>query len=275
MVPINMSDQDKKTIQNCHEYRRYKKLTLARFEYSKFEVGTAIFIKDKNRDEFLRKGSDTKQPRYKFVIIENDDGFLFAKRVLATGLLGKEIISLTTDYSPENFELVVDEAIADAILLDEEYDPASDALKLKKIKNKVTNINNKNRIIFNDAVSAYNFIKTLKVGDKLWSSFDTYCSTDVTEFDVVKVEEIPIKNAIKVYGANFSSYYYQKIINAHSQYNFDNIIKVEVEEKTTSSSQVQTLYFASFCRNNTYYIGYNALFFNKKPISISEMTDVK
>jgi hypothetical protein len=270
-MEIQLSDIDKKKIEKNHSYKIYKKWSQTAKNYKEFEVGTAVFIKRKSDNTLLSRGgfySRSKSPPTKFIIIENDNGFLFAKRILATGGLGKDIICLTSDYGSERWELVPDDAMVDAMLLDEEYDPAAEAKELKKKKNKASRVNSKHRIAFNTAHDSYAFLLGLSPGDKLWTC-DTTFGSNIAEYEVVKTTLREVKSLAGqryIYGAD-------KIDKYHDEEVFEKVLEVQLFLKNGGnrwSNTNKVIYFINICKKPDYRY-YNEIWFNKKPVTTEDI----
>jgi hypothetical protein len=268
---IELTDIDKRKISRSQTYRAYQKITIAKNKYKQFEVGTALFIKRIGEDRYVTKGGwrdHGKKPPIKFVIIENDDGFLFAKKVLASGQLGTDITCLTTDYGPERWELIPDDAMVDAMLLDEEYDPTADAKVLKKKKNKATRINKKHRLIFDRAKDAYDYINSLQVGQKLWTSGATF-GENVAEYKVANIERKQAKESdAAAYGRH------RKVHRYHLDENFPDIVTVYLELESGGSkwtNQMQTIHFYNMCKSKKEYKYHDMMLHDRKPVTPKEV----
>lgn len=271
---IKLTQEDKKKINNTHEYKLYKELTIARKTYMNFEVGTAIFIKHKGSGELITRYAYAakKHPPTKFLIVENDEGFIFAKRILSTGKTGKDIICITSQYEPSRYELIPDDAMVDAMLLDQQYDPANEAKELKKKKNKATRINSKYRISFEDPQEAYKYLKNLKPGDKIWQA-DTTFGDGIVEFEVLGIMKKPVKKVQK------KSYYYgdDMLHRYHEQEGFDYFLEVELKYIRGQSNLCrystfnnETLYFMYLCTKDQYkYFG--NMMFSHKPVTVEDL----
>lgn len=265
-MEIQLSDTDKRKITRQQTYVTYKKISAAKEQYKHFEIGTALFIKRIGEDYYVTKGGwrNPKKPPIKFVIIENDDGFIFAKKVLASGELGADITCLTTDYGPDRWELVPDDAMVDAMLLDEEYDPTADAKSTKKKKSRASNINNKHRKNFKSAKDAYNFLENLTVGQRIWVA-DTTFGENIAEFEVIKAELTPTISYLQ------NGYRARRIYQYHTSERFDSVLSVVIRQVSGKlGSTMQTVHFFDIT-NSKQYRSKSRLFYTKKPISYKEI----
>lgn len=196
-----LSAEDKKKVNACDGYRSSKRIMKSFADYSEYEVGTAVFIKENLKNGttcYVGAGYNNLHPRDKYIIIHKDEGFIFAKRIIASGKPGTLIVCLTIEYPSDRYELEVDGDYLDAMLLDtvDSYDPTATAKDLAKKKNKASRTNNKNRIIFDTPLAAYNYISNLKIGDELWGadySYGTgtrkYKVSDIKTYDLDKTQQ--------------------------------------------------------------------------------------
>lgn len=194
-VNVTLSKDDQTRINNNSEYKEAKRVLATREYLKEFEVGTAVLIKHKASGNFIANGSwynSDNQPPSKFLIIHNDDGFVFVKRIISSGKPGKLVECLTTDYTSDLYEIVMDEDYADAVLLDEEYDPAATAKEQKRKKSKASRENNKIRLKFDEPIDAYNYLSKLKKGDSLYETWTTF-GDNLTEYRVKKVQTFALK----------------------------------------------------------------------------------
>lgn len=268
---IELTDIDKRKISRSQTYRAYQKITIAKNKYKPFEVGTALFIKRIGEDRYVTKGGwrdRDKKPPIKFVIIENDDGFLFAKKVLASGDLGSDITCLTTDYGPDRWELIPDDAMVDAMLLDEDYDPTTEAKVLKKKKNKATRINKKNRLMFDTAKEAYDYISNMQVGQIFWQTSATF-GENITEYKVTKIDKVKTSESeANGYGRM------RKVHVYHCYESFPEVITVYLELQSGGNkwtNQIQTIHFYNMCKSRKEYKYHDFMLHSRKPVTPKEV----
>ena len=269
-----LSPEDMKRAMNCDDYKSTK-LIMETYEQNKdFEVGTAVYIREKwhedRTNKYVGMSYTGTEPAHKFIIVHKDDGFLFAKRVLASGNIGVEITCLTIRYTHVNYELVVDGDYLDSMLLDTDYDPMSGAKELAKKKGKASRLNGKNRILFNSPVAAYNYVNSLKKGDVLYDAYTSF-GTGWSKYEVVGItKEVPDK-------AKANRYNYRNYVDPHQSAldeKFSHVVKVtyrEVEnENGRVSSYDNTMYFYNLVNSPTYKNDLKTLY-NTKPIKAEDI----
>ena len=95
-MSTELSKDDKKRIKNCEYYSLSKRIMKDHEIYKNVNIGEVYFIKSKDYDGNDRyvTGGYTRDPA-KYMVIHKDEGFIFAKRIIASGKLGKEISCLT------------------------------------------------------------------------------------------------------------------------------------------------------------------------------------
>lgn len=269
-VKIELTKDDKKRINACDEYKRTLDIMKAMEAYKDYEVGTAVLIKEKRTGKFV-KGKYTSygdnSPPSKYLIVENDNGFLFVKRIISTGKPGKEIICITTMFSPTHYDVVTDDEYLDAMLLDEVYDPAAAQKEYKKKKNKASRDNNKHRLIFDNPKDAYNYINKLKIGDKLWFASSTF-GDDIKELSVSGKGKFTPQ-------ASKDRFSYAKGVGTnrhHINEGFYTGIKVHLIEDPQQTRYLfeREIYFYNICRGDKYRYR-NILLYTKKPITPEEV----
>lgn len=213
-----LTPDDLKRIRECDFYLKAKKIIQSAEDYREHEVGSAIFVVNKKSGKRVGQEYDAKATPDKYIVIENDNGFIFAKRINANGKPGVAISCLTIQYSSKHYELQVDDGYIESMLLDtqDKYDPASEAKALAKRKNKASRDNAKNRIIFDTIPEAYAFLSVAKVGDVIWESSYSY-GTRVTQYTVDAIENRP---AVK----NHNPYRYSTHDNAYVDSGYTNVV---------------------------------------------------
>jgi len=189
-VPV-LTQDDLDRINNCDFFSKAKEVIQSTVDYKEFEVGAAVYIKRKYDNKMISSDYEGKMPE-KYIIVQNDNGFVFAKRINANGKPGVAVTCLTIDYGSHAYELQVDDGYIESMLLDtqDSYDPLADAKGLMKKKNKAARDNSKNRVIFDTSAEAYAFLKTVQVGDVFYTS-DYLYGTGVTEYKVSDIEKRP------------------------------------------------------------------------------------
>ena len=273
-----LTSDELQRIKHCEHYSFVKKIMKSYEDYNDYEVGTAVYIKETYNGSirYVGTGWNNKGIKSKYVIIHKDKGFLFAKRILASGKPSVEVTCLTIGYPSASFELEIDGDLIDAMLLDtiEEYDPTTDAKALAKKKSKASRINTKNRIIFDRETDAYNFLKSLKIGDNIWDA-NTSFGHMITKYEVIKTEEYKIDKSIKPRYNGYNSGYYQDPHSSHTNKGFDKGFIVElrtVETEYSYNRGDKKLYFYNItnkedCRSYRY-----ATYYTVKPIKPEDVT---
>lgn len=272
IIVEELSAEDKKKVNECDGYKSSKRIMKSFADYSEYEVGTAVFIKEnslKRGTSYVGAGHDNSHPRDKYIIIHKDGGFIFAKRIIASGKPGAPVTCLTIEYPSDRYELEVDGDYLDAILLDtvDSYDPTATAKDLAKKKNKASRTNNKNRIIFDTPLAAYNYISNLKIGDELWGADYSY-GTGTRKY---KVSDIKTYDLDKTQQARTYSYGNYSSGHRHGSYLKEKLPKgievtlqvVENENKYGSSDR--NIHFYSVLNTDDYKYSMKILY-NKKPI---------
>lgn len=265
----DLTKEEIKKINNTFFYKAYKELTISAQAYKHFEIGCALFVKRKS-DSVMLSGNGSfynikNKPPTKFVVVENDNGFVFAKKVLASGNLSKNITCLTIEFGTDLFELIPDNAMVDAILLDETYDPLEEAKKLKKKKNKAAAINSKNKISFASPKEAYDFINSLKLNDEIYTSECLY-GVNVAKFIVTDITRSKTKKFDSkrwIYGNDLVHY-------NHSVENFDEVVEIMLTLKEGGARWTHKnrfVHFTDFCGKSSHY----EHFFSKRPLTAEDI----
>ena len=260
-----LSPEDMQRVNGCEFYLRTKEIIASCEEYRPLEVGSAVHIVRKSDDKIISTDYEGKFPE-KFIIVHNDNGFVFVKRVNANGKPGVAITCLTIDYPANSYYIKADDSYIESVLLDTEdkYDPLADAKALAKRKTKASRENAKKRIVFDFPFEAYNYLKTLKVGDKVYHSDHSYAST-YTEYVVDSIDSKPVNAQM----ASSRSYYYNEDAD-YSKLGFKDIIKVHFKVVTSTKKYSYALSINYKDLAKTDYAANNFLF-KEKPISPDEI----
>jgi hypothetical protein len=270
IVMEELSIEDKKKVNACNGYRSSKRIMKSFADYSEYEVGTAVFIKENLKNGttcYVGADYNNIHPRDKYIIIHKDEGFIFAKRIIACGKPGTLVVCLTIDYPSDRYELEVDGDYLDAMLLDtvDSYDPTATAKDLIKKKNKASRTNNKNRIIFDTALAAYNYIANLKIGDELWGadySYGTgtrkYVVSNIKIYDLDKTQQ-----ARTGYGCSHKhgSYLKEKLPKG-----IEVTLQVIENENRYGSSSDRNIHFYSIMSTGDDYKYSAEILYNKRPL---------
>jgi hypothetical protein len=228
-LPV-VTAEDESRMRNCDFFLKAKEVIKSATDYKEFEVGSAIFLKRHGDNKFISSDREGKNPE-KYIIVKNDEGFLFAKRINANGKPGVAIICLTIDFPSCYYEIHVDDGYIESMLLDTQdtYDPLADAKNLMKRKNKASRDNSKNRLQFDTHAEAYAWLKTCKVGDKLFMSEYSY-GGGITEY---KIGSIEVRPAVSGTGSGWSRNYGD---SAYIALGFKEIIKLTLNVVTSTKS---------------------------------------
>ena len=188
-VKIDLTQEDIKKINNCDFYKQTKTIMKSCEDYQFHEVGTVVQIKYK-QDGQVRYVSGGDRP-YRYLIINKDEGFIFAKRIISTGQPGEYVSCLTIEYPSNYYEIEVEPNMADAMLLDIDYDPLKEEKDYKAKKAKASRMNARKRLEFNSPQEAYDFIKTMKVGDTYYTADTSFGSIQST-YVVKEIKTRPV-----------------------------------------------------------------------------------
>lgn len=261
LPPLTKDDLNR--IKNADNYQMCKQIFETKNNNTEYEVGTAVYVRRKDSNKFVGQEYDNSSPPDKYIIIQNDEGFLFAKRILASGKPGVAVTCLTIDYKNNYYELVVDDEYVEAMLLDnqEGYDPTSAAKSLASRKNKATRENQKKRIVFDVAADAYAFIKTLKVGDICWGADYTY-GAGLTEYRVDGIETRP---AVAPSGSGWNR---NRGDEEYATRGFKDYIKVTLKSISTTRrcAYDESFEFKHICKE----FSYTKLLFKEKPVGADD-----
>lgn len=186
-----LSPEDMQRVNSCDFYQKAKEIIQSAEDYRDFEVGSAIHITRKYDNKMISSDYDSKVPD-KFIIVHNDNGFLFVKKVLASGKPGVTVTCVTIEYPSCNYSLKVDDGYIESMLLDtqDQYDPLADAKSMVKKKGKASRENAKKRLMYDTSAEALAFLKNLAVGSKIWRSDYSY-GGDITEYEVTQIDTRP------------------------------------------------------------------------------------
>jgi len=172
-MSYNLTEEDNKRIKGADFYEHAKIIMKSFDDYKHVNIGEVYHVSYGNQDgtkSYVRRyGSERKD---KFMVVHKDDGFIFAKRINSSGGMSKDVVCLTIRFPSVSYTLELDDAQAESIIFskEDEFDPFKEGKELSKKKNKARNLNNKKRIKFTSELAAYEFVKTLKVNDKIYDA---------------------------------------------------------------------------------------------------------
>lgn len=258
-----LSADEQKRISRCSEYKEFVAIKKKAEECEAFEVGTAVLIKNKNTGKYMTSGGwyDDKKPPMKFIIIENKDGIIFGKRVLASGKEGVAVTCLTVEYAHEGYEIVPDEDYLDSMLLDEDYNPMEKEKEYQKKKAKASRKNKKLKMSFPNVKAAYERIRKFKVGDKIWSTSTMY-GGGRKEYIIKQVDKIPVdKSKVGRWGGRDHS--------AHHDEGFKTIVRVVYTDTNSRHAYDMYMHFYDICDEPGKYYARN--FYDQQPVIPDEV----
>jgi len=277
-MEATITPEDQKRINSCDDYLSTKRIIKSCIDYKDHEVGTAVYIKENfpnsTRKSYVGAGYQDKEPPHKFIIIKNDEGFVFAKRIIASGNPGVEITCLTIRYPSDSYEIQVDSDYLDSMLLDTTYDPTSSAKDLARRKGKASRDNAKNRILFDKAEEAYSYLSNLKAGDVLWGA-ETSFGSEVTKYKVANVTHVPLDPKIGTYKSSWQTYESPSMHPSSIKEGLPDGLSVElhVDQDGTECrwSRGKTMWFYNITRKEQYKDYWYALYTRKpfKPEDIA------
>lgn len=226
-----ISNADQKRIVNCEYYLKTKQIMANAEVYKNLEIGEVYHIKYKdynNKDMYVCYGWNSTTPS-KYMVFHKDGGFVFVKRIIASGNLGKEIVCLTTTYDVGKHWLEADQEYVDSILLEDEegYDPLAANKKLSNNKNKARRKNKKLQIVYKTPEEAYAYIKTLNVGDSIYDADTAYGSGILTW----KIKKITNRKVNKAKTTSSTGWGYSHRDEFHSKHKFADVVVVDIEIK--------------------------------------------
>lgn len=194
-----LSNEDKSRIQNCDHYKLAKRIIQSTIDYKEYEVGSAVYLRIKSNNKFVGQEYDASSKADKYIIIDNDNGFLFAKKICANGKPGVAVTCLSIEFASDYYTLEVDGDYVEAMLLDsqDQYDPTSSNKDYARKKNKATRENAKKKLVFDTNKEANEHLKTIKVGDTYYRADYAY-GGGVTQYivsDIISRDPIPPKGS--------------------------------------------------------------------------------
>lgn len=260
-----LTPDDRKRINGCDYYTFVKTIMKSAEDYKDYEVGSAVYIRNKTTNKRSGQEYDISKSADKYIIVENDNGFLFAKRINANGKPGVAITCLTIEYKSEKYTLEVDDDYVEAMLLDnqESYDPLANAKDLSRRKNKATRENQKKRLMFNTDAEAYAYLSTIKIGDTFFDADYSY-GGGVTEY---VVDHIIVRPAVAGTGTGWSRNYGddEYIARGFKDYILIHLKAVSSTKKYTYDNEFQYKHISKES-------SWNKMLFKEKPLSPEDVT---
>jgi hypothetical protein len=254
---------DKQRIDSCDNYKLVKRIMQSCEDYAEFEIGLAVYIKRKKDNNYIGTGYSNTEPKHKFIIMYKDGGFLFAKRIIASGNPGAQITCITIEFPSDVYELEVDSDYLDSMLLDTEYDATAGAKDLAKKKMQATKINNRHKIQFNTPIESYHFLNNMKQGDIVWGC-ETSFGNQITKYQVASVETYlldPRQKAYRGWSGKMLNHPHETYLSeGFTQGILIELSVLESENKYTGSKKV---YFYNITQNEKYKHSNTCIYRNK------------
>lgn len=260
-----ISKEDLTKVKNCEYYLRTKQVMKNAEVYKNIQVGEVYYIKHKDyngKEEYVSAGWNADPSKY--IVFHKDGGFVFIKRIIASGKPGQEVYCLTTQFNVDEYWLEADPDYVNSILLQDEgsYDPfAASKLEANK-KNKARRKNKKLEITFDNSQEAYDFVCSLKPGDVFYDSYTTYGSS-IVAWEVTNVNRR--KARPKDSGFSVEDAY-------HVRFGFKDVVEISIKVKDKNLPRKRqymtthdTLTFKSFLKE-----GYNR-FYKVKPYTVDDV----
>jgi hypothetical protein len=276
MSDKELSVEDMKRVKNCEYYLLTKAIMGAYEEYQNTNVGEVYFVKSVRSDgSSYYISTYGSSDRDKYMVVYKDGGFIFVKRICASGKLGKEIQCLTTQYPPsDGYILEPDPDYVDSILFEKEgdYDPMAAAKELNKKKNRARRANKKIQVPkFETASEAKDYIDSITNKTILWDAATTF-GTGIVEWHVTNIE----KRATDQTVANQSHWYSRQKYpgntpddQKHNQHGLKQFTKITITAQNKPSDRwfygTMELTFDDFMKS-----GYRTLY-TQKPVTTDDV----
>jgi hypothetical protein len=226
--------EDKRRIQKCSNYKAAKNILHTHRSHAELKLGEVYLIKYKRRssDEhytYVSRGYGVEKPDKYFVFHIDEEGFVFVKRINSDGRLGKEIRCLTTEFAQPKYQIEPDPEYVEHIIFqtEEDYDPAREEKELKKKKTRARKENQPKRAEFDTAAEAHAYLKTLKVGDKIYDCKASH-GEGVMEWTVTKIETRPVDKTQKADWNNNIYYGNTPHDRKHNQHNLTEFVMLDI-----------------------------------------------
>lgn len=189
-MSTTLTKEDQDRIDNLECYQRHLNINKNLEYYKDLAIGEVYYIKfqDWNKQWRYETTGYGKTKSKFYVFHKDDDGFVFVKRILASGRLSKEVICLTTSYNHNEHVLEADPNYVNSILLENEdgYDPMAEEKAITAKKNKARRKNKKLELNFKDDKEAYEHMKTFKVGNRIYDC-DTAYGSGMATWEITEV----------------------------------------------------------------------------------------
>ena len=265
-----LSKSDEKRVNSCEYYQMIKNIMASHESYKNIEVGEVFYIKSKynyggkNEYRYVSRNGGGKD---KFMAFYKDvDGFIFIKRINATGKLGVEVQCLTTQYPAPRYEVESDPDYVDSIIFEGGYDPLVAEKLITKKKGQARRKNKKLEINFKDVMMAYNHIKTYSVGDIIYDLETTY-GTGLTAWKVTNIITRPTDKTPPSWQGRLPGNTDND--QDHNRHGFNECIELEITAINPPSDRrlykkVETIIFSNFYKVNW------SKYYSEKPFTVED-----
>lgn len=273
MTQAELTKEDEKRIIACDNYKLTKSIMKAHEEYKQLNIGEVYFLKRQRKDGSYQYSSrNYGDHKDKYMIFHKDDeGFVFVKRINASGKLGKEIMCLTTQF--HDWELEPDPEFVESIIFanEEGYDPLKAEKEINSKKGKARRRNKKLEVKFEKAQEAFDYISELQAGDVLYDCSTAY-GEGVIEWKVVNVEHRKTDKTEKTVG--FMNRYVKgntREDQIHNEQNLDDFVKVEIKAQAIPKSRGSWISPDRTITFNDFYSKYGCVYYDKKPYTLDDV----
>ena len=149
-------------------------------EQKAFSIDDVLVKRDRKSGSIMMNGGN---PKRWIVSHKDEDGLIYARRILISGKLGSMLTCLTVDWT-STYTYDIDPGYIDNVLLDTEdaYNPFDEARRQSNMKAKVRAENKKKK-------ANVTYFKGLNVGDKLWTS-GNMLGDNIIEWSIIKISNI-------------------------------------------------------------------------------------
>lgn len=220
-----LSKEDKHRVNRCDNYKMTKMIMKAHENFREIEVGEVFYLKYNDYDDRY-VSRNWNGPKDKFMVFHKDeDDFVFIKRINASGKLGKEVQCLTTQFY--NCTIEPDQDYVDSLIFEDgDYDPLQAQKELNKKRGKARRRNKALEINFPSADMAYEFVKRLNVGDKIYDAVNTY-GEHCVEWTVTKINKRPVDQTKRGWNGNVLGNTRED--QAHNRHGFSEFVELEIK----------------------------------------------
>lgn len=273
MSNADLSEEDKKRIKNADFYYQAKRVMRSHEDYVHVNIGEVYSIAYKNGSDepvFISRGKS----KDKFMVIEKDEGFIFAKRINSDGRLSKDVICLTIRFPQPDYQIQLDANQADAIIFQDEasFDPFKEGKDLSKKKNKARKLNKSKVLQYDTTEKAFAFVSNLKVGDTLFDS-GTAFGEGIVEWRVSSIDRRDTdKTPQRDWSGQVYTYGRTDIDQKHYKSGLNELVSVEISvvgELPNSRrwvSKTRTVCFVDFICEKKY-----RDYYSSRPVTIDEV----